>query len=141
MTLYDILEIKEFATKEEIIHAFRIKAKKIHPDINKNSNDDFIQLYKAYEILSNDEKRKLYDMSLKPKLHKIYDEDIRSEDNKKNKYKSVLTTTKNIFKQIIDFIICLIAQTTIHLFMLLLRGVIVLVFALAIFSLFYVIIK
>lgn len=61
---YKILEISQDATLEEIKNQYRILAKKIHPDKNRGekSEEAMVQINKAYEILSNDELRKKYDM-------------------------------------------------------------------------------
>lgn len=63
---YKILEISQNATHEEIKKQYRQLAKKIHPDKNKGekSEEIMVQINKAYEILSNKELRKKYDMYL-----------------------------------------------------------------------------
>lgn len=60
---YDILGVKKDATKQEIHKAFRQLAKKYHPDKNKDkgATDEFIRIFKAYETLSDENKRKEYD--------------------------------------------------------------------------------
>lgn len=61
---YKILQVSHNATLEEIKKQYRIMAKKIHPDKNKEekSEEAMVQINKAYEILSNEELRKKYDM-------------------------------------------------------------------------------
>lgn len=61
--LYEVLGVKKDATKHEIHKAFRQLAKKYHPDKNKekNAQDEFIKVFKAYETLSDEKKRKEYD--------------------------------------------------------------------------------
>lgn len=62
--LYDQLGIKANATSEEIKKAYRKAAMKWHPDKNKNSteaSEKFKECSQAYEILSDPEKRKIYD--------------------------------------------------------------------------------
>lgn len=61
--LYEILNIKTNATIEEIKHAYRQLAIKYHPDINKTKEGlaYFKEIQNAYNILSNDSKRKKYD--------------------------------------------------------------------------------
>ena len=63
---YKILEIPQNATHDEIKKQYRQLAKKIHPDKNKGekSEEIMVQINKAYEILSNEELRKKYDMYL-----------------------------------------------------------------------------
>lgn len=58
---YAILGINENASSEEIKSAFRKLAKKYHPDVNPNEGDKFKEINEAYEVLSNNEKRKQYD--------------------------------------------------------------------------------
>lgn len=60
---YEILGVKKDATKHEIHKAFRHMAKKYHPDKNKEkgAQDEFIKIFKAYETLSDEKKRKEYD--------------------------------------------------------------------------------
>ena len=60
---YEILGVSKDADKSEIKSAFRKKARQLHPDVNKapDAEEKFKELGKAYEILSDDEKRATYD--------------------------------------------------------------------------------
>ena len=63
--LYKRLGIEKDATQEEIKTAYKKLAKKYHPDLNKDSNgaiEIMKQINEAYDILSNEEKRKEYDL-------------------------------------------------------------------------------
>ena len=60
---YDILGVSKDASKDEIKSAFRKKARELHPDVNKapDAEEKFKELGKAYETLSDDNKRATYD--------------------------------------------------------------------------------
>ncbi len=60
---YDILGVNKTATKDEIKKAFRKKAKQYHPDVNKSSDAEskFKELGEAFDVLSNENKRQVYD--------------------------------------------------------------------------------
>ncbi|PSH00419.1 MAG: molecular chaperone DnaJ [Nanohaloarchaea archaeon SW_7_46_7] len=60
---YRILGVNEDASQEEIKKAYRKKAKKYHPDSNSDTADEekFKKINKAYDVLSDEDKRKKYD--------------------------------------------------------------------------------
>lgn len=60
---YEILGVSRNATQAEIKKAYRKKARELHPDeAGGGSPEEFKEVNKAYEVLSNEEKRQLYDM-------------------------------------------------------------------------------
>ena len=62
---YDILGVRNNATLEEIMGADRQLALKYHPDRNpgdKLAEEEFKRVSEAYQVLSDPEKRKLYDL-------------------------------------------------------------------------------
>lgn len=61
---YDILGVSKNATEEEIKKAYRRLANKYHPDKNpgdKSAEEKFKEINEAKEVLTDPEKRKLYD--------------------------------------------------------------------------------
>jgi DnaJ-class molecular chaperone len=61
---YEILGISRTATPEQIKKAYRNLARKLHPDVNpgdKKADAQFKELQQAYDVLSDKEKRALYD--------------------------------------------------------------------------------
>ena len=61
---YEVLEISKTATIEEIKKAYHKKAMQYHPDRNpgdKEAEEKFKEAAEAYEVLSNEEKRRIYD--------------------------------------------------------------------------------
>ena len=61
---YEVLGVSKNATDAEIKSAFRKKAKEFHPDLNKDNPDaaeKFKEAQEAYSVLSDENKRKMYD--------------------------------------------------------------------------------
>jgi molecular chaperone DnaJ len=63
-TLYDTLGVAKGASQDEIKKAYRKLARQYHPDKNpgnQEAEDRFKEVQSAYDVLSDDEKRKQYD--------------------------------------------------------------------------------
>lgn len=60
---YEVLGVDKSADAATIKKAYRKLAMKYHPDVNKEpgAEDKFKEINEAYEVLSDEEKRKLYD--------------------------------------------------------------------------------
>jgi molecular chaperone DnaJ len=60
---YELLGISRTATEVEIKKAFRSLARELHPDVSDdpNAEERFKEVVEAYEVLSNTERRELYD--------------------------------------------------------------------------------
>lgn len=60
---YEVLGLSRGAAPEEIKRAFRKKAKEYHPDTNNSPEAEamFKELGEAYEVLSDEQKRQIYD--------------------------------------------------------------------------------
>ena len=64
-TLYEELEVERTASKDEIKRAYRKKAAKLHPDVNKepDAEEKFKRVCEAYMILYDDTSRWKYDQT------------------------------------------------------------------------------
>jgi molecular chaperone DnaJ len=62
---YEVLGVPKDASADDIKRAYRTLAKKYHPDLNKDNQKEaetkFKEVSEAYEMLADDNKRKLYD--------------------------------------------------------------------------------
>jgi DnaJ-class molecular chaperone len=61
---YKLLEVSPSATQEEIQKSYRKLARKYHPDLNpddKSAQQKFKDIQHAYDVLSEPEKRRMYD--------------------------------------------------------------------------------
>ncbi len=91
---YEILEVNENASQEVIEKAYKTLAKKYHPDAWSNDDSSFAErkfkeIIEAYEVLSNEDSRKNYDLK------------IGTNVSLDNKYNTLFTEQEKI-KQEID---------------------------------------
>ena len=62
--LYEVLGVKRDASAQEIKKAYRKLARRYHPDVNpgnKQAEERFKEISQAHDVLSDQEKRKVYD--------------------------------------------------------------------------------
>ncbi len=88
---YDILQVNKNSSPEIIEKAYKILVKKYHPDLQedclKQECEETLKLInEAYEVLSNEEKRKQYDLEISQK------ETINNQkNNSSNQYSRTLS--------------------------------------------------
>lgn len=95
---YDILQINQNASPEIIEKAYKTLAKKYHPDLQEESNkkeaeEILKEINEAYEILSNPDKKALYDQNLKNET--ISQEDYEKMYAQNERLKEELNNLKN----------------------------------------------
>ena len=95
---YDILEVNKNASPEIIEKAYKTLVKKYHPDLQDNNlkaeYEEKIKLInEAFEVLSNSEKRKNYDLNLKQTVFSV--EDYNNLINENLKLKNEINYLKN----------------------------------------------
>lgn len=72
---YKVLNVRKNATLQEIRSSYRALARKYHPDMNKGAGaeEKFKEIGAAYEVLSDEEKRSLFDRFGEAGLRGEYD--------------------------------------------------------------------
>ncbi|HZQ65492.1 MAG TPA: molecular chaperone DnaJ [Gaiellaceae bacterium] len=60
---YELLGVERTASEAEIKKAFRARARELHPDVSEapDAEERFKEVVEAYEVLSNAERREIYD--------------------------------------------------------------------------------
>lgn len=102
---YEELEVSKTASKEMIGKVYKILAKKYHPDttneVDKQAAEEkFKIISEAYEVLSDDEKRKKYDLELEKSNPTISYEDYINIVNQRDNLNNTLRGLQNEFNQL-----------------------------------------
>ncbi|PNH02024.1 Chaperone protein DnaJ [Tetrabaena socialis] len=81
-TLYELLGLEPGCEEEDIKAAFRRRAKEVHPDINKEDGAEaaFVQLSRAYEVLSDPDSRRQYDITIRTRRINFFTDIVEDED-------------------------------------------------------------
>lgn len=138
---YAILNISNNSTKTEVVKAFRDLAKKYHPDKNSspNASEKFREVFEAYELLKDEDKRKIYDQYWKQKyqnktLRTQYDFEPEFKEQREYAKQSAEKYSKMPYEDFINstiFDIKFIVKKTPTI------GAIILLFCLGLFFLFF----
>ena len=103
-TLYEVLEVSENASTEVIEKAYKVLAKKYHPDLQEqgekqNAENKMKQINEAYEILGNEQKRKDYDLKLQQERarEQANTHNQQQNNNQNFNYYNVNTNTQNTY--------------------------------------------
>ena len=92
-TYYDILEISRYASKEVLERAHKALVKKYHPDLEsdaqkKKEKEEYIKkINAAYEVLSDEKKKKEYDL-------KVFGAQVETEDKTTSESDDVIIDQK-----------------------------------------------
>lgn len=105
---YDELEVSKTASKEVIGKVYKILAKKYHPDTTKEvdkqaAEEKFKKISEAYEVLSDDEKRKKYDIELEQSNPTISYQDYINVVNQRDYLNNSLIGLQNELNQLKNF--------------------------------------
>lgn len=89
--LYKVLNISYEATLDEIKQSYRKLVRQCHPDVTGHDGNSrlFKQIQEAYEVLSNEDQRKKYDV-----LHGYYRERMKKTYEARTKYEETLNKAK-----------------------------------------------
>ncbi len=102
---YDELEVSKTASPEMIGKVYKILAKKYHPDTTKEANkqvaeEKFKIISEAYEVLSDEAKRKKYDLELEQSNPTISYQDYLNVVNQRDALNNNLINLQNQLNQL-----------------------------------------
>eukprot|EP00198_Chlamydomonas_reinhardtii_P012948 XP_001702285.1 predicted protein [Chlamydomonas reinhardtii] len=80
---YELLGLEPDCDEEDIKTAFRRRAKELHPDVNKEdgATESFVRLSRAYEVLSDPEARRQYDIQTSTRRFNFFRDVVEDEDD------------------------------------------------------------
>lgn len=111
ITYYEILEVSRTASKEVITKAYKVLVRKYHPDLEQDETkkeemkQKMVKINEAYEILSDEEKRKKYDekISILEESERLEEERKRSFQNKRQTQSENQNYNRNInINEVVD---------------------------------------
>lgn len=94
---YALLQVKPDATLDELRKAFKKRTRETHPDLNGGTSELFIQVRKAWEVLSDEKARAAFDAVLKAKAARMQRD--REMDAKRKSMRDDLVARENAFKK------------------------------------------
>lgn len=103
---YDILQVNKNASPEIIEKAYKVLAKKYHPDLqteeNKKQAEEILkEINEAYEVLSNPQKKKEYDLFFAEQKQTVLENEGTNSSDKNNFYSQTddFSKTDFVFRQ------------------------------------------
>ncbi len=89
-TLYDILELPQYASLKQVKSSFKQLAVRYHPDKNpgnKQFEERFKEISNAYQVLGNEEAKQHYDLQLSGYIHYVRKEKTEEDKQKERQRK------------------------------------------------------
>ena len=105
MNYYVILGIPVDADHESIRHAFRVLARRFHPDAGAGSSaEKFHRIFEAYETLRDPARRAIYDRSLlrEQSVPRLNVEPLRPEPTRAEQFWPDFSLQRDIFEELFD---------------------------------------
>jgi len=99
--LYQCLGVEQTATLAEIKRAYRKLALKSHPDVNKSPNavEQFTRIQQAYDVLSDDSKRRQYDMRRRSSSSSTYKSWNSSASSSSSNWRASSSSSANSYEE------------------------------------------
>jgi DnaJ-class molecular chaperone len=103
MNYYVILGIPVDADDESIRHAFRMLARRFHPDAGAGSSaEKFHRIFEAYETLRDPARRAAYDRSRPRTARRFSVEPLRPEPTRAEPFQQEFSFRHDIFEELFD---------------------------------------